>query len=67
MAVVPAPHNPATGLPWDGKDHDLVLKNDQTEYEPITMQLAPKWSPPKTGGFPWLVLILIVEIGRAHV
>jgi len=49
-----------TGLPWDSKDHDLVLKNDQTEYEPVTMQLAPKWNPPKEGGFPWLVLILIV-------
>ena len=48
------------GLPWDGKEHDLVLKNDQTEYEPITMQLAPKWSPPAKGGFPWLVLIIIV-------
>jgi hypothetical protein len=49
-----------TGLPWDSKDHDLVLKNDQTEYEPVTMQLAPKWNPPKEGGFPWLVLIIIV-------
>jgi hypothetical protein len=48
------------GLPWDGKDHDLVLKNDQTEYEPVTMTLAPKWSPPSKGGFPWLVLIIIV-------
>lgn len=46
------------GLPWDGKDHDLVLKNDQTEYEPITMQLAPKWSPPSHGGFPWLAVVL---------
>lgn len=45
------------GLPWDGKDHDVVLKNDQTEYEPITLQLAPKWDPPKEGGFPWLILI----------
>lgn len=45
------------GLPWDAKDHDLVLKNDQTEYEPITLQLAPKWSAPTEGGFPWLILI----------
>ena len=45
------------GLPWDGKDHDLVLKNDQTEYEPITLQLAPKWSAPTEGGFPWLILV----------
>jgi hypothetical protein len=45
------------GLPWDNKDHDLVLKNDQTEYEPITMQLSPKWDPPTEGGFPWLILV----------
>jgi hypothetical protein len=49
-----------TGLPWDAKDHDLVLKNDQIEYEPVTMQLAPKWSPPVTSSFPWLAIILIL-------
>lgn len=49
-----------TGLPWDLKDHDLVLKNDQIEYEPVTLQLAPKWNPPQEGGFPWLVVILVV-------
>jgi len=47
-----------TGLPWDGKDHDLVLKNDQIEYEPVTMQLAPPWKPPVTSSFPWLGVIL---------
>lgn len=48
------------GLPWDGKDHDLVLKNDQTEYEAVTLQLAPKWAPPTEGGFPWLILVGVV-------
>jgi hypothetical protein len=48
------------GLPWDGKDHELVLKNDQVEYEPVTLQLAPKWSPPVTSKFPWLIIILSV-------
>ena len=46
------------GLPWDGKDHDLVLKIDQTETEPVTMTLAPKWEPPQHAGFPWLAVIL---------
>ena len=32
-----------TGLPWDGKDHDLVIKIDQTDLEPVTMTLTPKW------------------------
>jgi hypothetical protein len=48
------------GLPWDGKEHELVIKIDQTELEPVTLSLAPVWNPPKTGGFPWLVVILIV-------
>jgi hypothetical protein len=48
------------GLPWDGKDHDLVIKIDQTDLDPVTMTLTPRWSPPKTGGFPWLVLILVL-------
>lgn len=49
-----------TGLPWDGKDHDLLLKNDQIEYEPVTMQLAPKWMPPVSSSFPWLAIILVL-------
>jgi hypothetical protein len=48
------------GLPWDGKDHELTIKVDQTELEPVTMALAPIWNPPTTGGFPWLVLILVL-------
>jgi hypothetical protein len=48
------------GLPWDSKEHDLVIKIDQTELEPVSLVLAPTWNPPSTGGFPWLVLILVV-------
>jgi hypothetical protein len=57
-----AGYDPKTkqGLPWDGKEHDLVLKIDQTELEPQTVVLAPPWNPPSTGGFPWLVLILVL-------
>ena len=46
------------GLPWDGKDHDLVIKIDQTELEPATLTLAPKWAPSHSSGFPWLAVIL---------
>jgi hypothetical protein len=48
------------GLPWDNKEHDLVIKIDQAELEPVTMVLGPPWSPPTEGGFPWLVLILVL-------
>jgi hypothetical protein len=58
------------GLPWDNKDHDLIVKIDQTELEPFTLTLAPAWSPPSKGGFPWLILlgvlvglILLIVIG----
>lgn len=46
------------GFPWDGRDHDLVLKIDQTDMDPFTLTLAPKWEL-KRGGFPWLVASLI--------
>ncbi len=48
------------GLPFDGKDHDLTVKIDQQDLDPITVSLSPKWTPPKHGGFPWLVLILVL-------
>jgi hypothetical protein len=57
--------DPTTGvaLPWDGKQHNLILKIDNKDVEDvIPATLAPIWSPPG-GGFPWLVLILIVVGG----
>ncbi len=48
------------GLPWDGKEHDLVVKIDQKELEPFTLQLIPIWKVPVSSHFPWLVLILVV-------
>jgi len=49
------------GLPWDGKEHELVIKIDQKELEPFPVVMQPAWSPPKAGGgFPWLVLILVL-------
>jgi hypothetical protein len=48
------------GLPFDGKEHELTLKIDQTELEPVTLALAPVWNPPSSGGFPWLIVIIVV-------
>jgi hypothetical protein len=47
------------GLPWDGKEHDMTIKIDQTELDPVTLVLAPIWAP-ATAGFPWLVVVIIV-------
>ena len=48
------------GLPWDGKSHDLVIKIDKDETDPVTLTLAPAWNPPKKGGFPWWILIVAI-------
>lgn len=49
-----------TGLPWDGKDHDLTVKIDQTDLDPAPLTLAPIWARPVHNGFPWLAVILTV-------
>jgi hypothetical protein len=46
------------GLPFDGKDHDLVVRIDQQDLDPVTITLSPKWAPPQHTGFPWLAVIL---------
>ena len=62
------------GFAWDGKSHDLVLKIDKDDTDAVTTTLAPTWSPPKKGGFPWwivgvsvggllLLIILIAVLG----
>jgi len=48
------------GLPWDGKSHDLVIKIDKDETDPVTLTLAPVWNAPKKGGFPWWILIVAI-------
>jgi len=47
------------GLPWDGKQHNLVLKIDKTDLEPVAITLSPVWHASKAG-FPWLILIIIL-------
>ena len=49
----------ALGLPWDGKPHNLILKYDKDDADPVQLSLSPVWSASK-GGFPWLVVILVV-------
>lgn len=46
------------GLNWDGKQHNLILKVDKDDTDPVQLTLAPPWNQSK-GGFPWLVLIII--------
>ncbi len=46
------------GLPWDGKEHNLVLKIDKADLEPVKMTLSPPWKPASKGSFPWLAVIL---------
>ena len=48
-----------TGLPWDGKPHDVVLHIDQHEAEPVTLTLAPRWRPPQPANRPWLAIALL--------
>jgi hypothetical protein len=47
------------GLPWDGKSHNLILKYDKDDADPVQLSLSPVWSASK-GGFPWLIVILVV-------
>jgi hypothetical protein len=47
-------------LPWDGKEHDIVLKIDQTDTDPVTMTMAPVWAPPVKNSFPWLIILLSI-------
>lgn len=35
-----------TGLPWDGKAHDLVVSLDGMPLDPVSVVLAPTWTPP---------------------
>jgi hypothetical protein len=48
------------GFTWDGKEHGLVVKLDQTEMEEFPLVMAPKWDPPTSGGFPWLILVIVL-------
>ena len=52
------------GLTWDGKEHDLVVKLDQKELEPVSLLLAPPWQASKGGGgMPTWLLVVIIVVG----
>jgi hypothetical protein len=45
-------------FPWDGKDHDLILKIDQSELEAVSLNLSPMWAPPKSASLWWLAIVI---------
>jgi hypothetical protein len=47
------------GLTWDGKQHNLILKVDKDDTDPVQLTLAPPWNVAKPG-FPWLILIIVL-------
>ncbi|HEU4733152.1 MAG TPA: FHA domain-containing protein [Kofleriaceae bacterium] len=47
------------GLTWDGKPHNLILKVDKDDTDPVQLTMAPPWNVAKPG-FPWLILIIVV-------
>lgn len=47
------------GAPWDGKEHGLTLKIDQTETEEQMVALVPVWRAAKEGGLPWWLFVVI--------
>lgn len=47
------------GLPWDGKTHNLVLKIDKTDLEPVSLTMSPYWVAHKPG-FPWAILLIVL-------
>lgn len=49
----------SVGLTWDAKPHDMILKIDKDDADPVTLVLAPVWSASKAG-FPWLILVIVV-------
>ena len=46
------------GLPWDARPHNLILKVDKDDTDPVALTLAPPWHLPRPG-FPWLIVSLI--------
>src|SRR5262249_54541643 len=48
--------------PFDGKEHDMVLKIDQVEQEPVSLALVPVWEPPKGMSLWWLWIVIPVGV-----
>ena len=50
------------GLNWDGKSHDLVLKIEKDDTDPVAVTLSPMWNQSTHHSFPWLLVIIIVGV-----
>ncbi len=50
-----------TGLTFDGKAHDLIVRVDKEESEVTPVQLKV-WNLESGGGFPWLVLVIVLVV-----
>jgi hypothetical protein len=51
-----------TGLTFDGKAHDLIVKVDREESE-VTQVVLPPWNLDDGGGFPvWAILLIVFGI-----
>ncbi|HEY0250361.1 MAG TPA: FHA domain-containing protein [Kofleriaceae bacterium] len=48
---------PGTGMPWDGKEHDVTVKIGESDADADPV-LLPKWSAPKPTHIPWGLISL---------
>jgi len=48
--------------PFDNKEHEMVLKIDQAEQEPVNLTLGPTWEPPKGMSLWWLWIVIPVGV-----
>lgn len=47
------------GLKWDGKPHDLAIKIDKDETDPVSVPLVPIWTA-ESESFPWWIVVVSV-------
>ncbi len=46
------------GLPWDGKQHKLIVKVDKDDTDEVPITLQP-WKPAQKASYLWLILIIV--------
>lgn len=49
-----------TALPWDGRVHELIVRIDQRESDPVTIRLAPRWQSAHPKSWAWLAIALFI-------
>jgi hypothetical protein len=50
------------GLTWDNKSHDLIVKIGKDDTDPVSLQMSPKWDPPKPMSLWWLAIVIPVVL-----